>query len=72
MRATRDLLRRRLYFARKRAELFSHIQNTFHQYNLVKPAGEMNVAKHRAQLAACFADPIVRHHRGRPAALQRV
>ena len=60
MRATRDLLRRRLYFARKRAELFSHIQNTFHQYNLVKPAGEMNVAKHRARLADCFSDPIVR------------
>jgi transposase len=60
LRATRDLLRRRLHFARKRAELFSHIQNTFHQYNLVKPTGEMNAARHRVQLAACFTDPIVR------------
>jgi transposase len=60
MRATRDLLRRRLYFSRKRAELFSHIQNTFHQYNLTKPSGEMNSARHRAQLADCFTDPIVR------------
>jgi len=34
MRATRDLLRRRQFFARKRAELLSHIQNTNTQYNL--------------------------------------
>ena len=34
MRATRDLLRRRLFFARKRGELLSHIQNTNTQYNL--------------------------------------
>jgi transposase len=60
MRATRDLLRRRLYFTRKRAELFSHIQNTFHQYNLIKPAGQLNSPKQRAQLASCFADPVVR------------
>ncbi len=60
MRATRDLLRRRLYFSRKRAELFSHIQNTFHQYNLVKPAGDLGSGKHRAQLRDCFTDPSVR------------
>jgi transposase len=60
MRATRDLMRRRLYFSRKRAELFSHIQNTFHQYNLTKPTGDLNSAKHRTQLAAYFTDPIVR------------
>jgi transposase len=60
MRATRDLLRRRLYFTRKRAELFSHIQNTFHQYNLIKPSGELHSPKHRAELASCFADPVVR------------
>jgi hypothetical protein len=34
MRATRDLLRRRLFFARKRGELLAHIQNTNTQYNL--------------------------------------
>src|ERR687891_2705617 len=34
MRATRDLLRRRMYFTRKRAELLAHVQNTNSQYNL--------------------------------------
>ena len=34
MRATRDLLRRRLHLTRKRAELLAHIQNTNSQYNL--------------------------------------
>ena len=34
MRATRDLLRRRLHFRRKRSELLAHIQNTNSQYNL--------------------------------------
>jgi hypothetical protein len=43
MRAARDLMRRRLFFTRKHAELFSHIQNTFHQYNQSKPPGEMKV-----------------------------
>jgi hypothetical protein len=41
MRATRDLLRRRLFFVRKRGELFAHIRNTFHQYNLPRPAGQL-------------------------------
>jgi transposase len=34
MRATRDLLRRRMHLTRKRAELLAHIQNTNSQYNL--------------------------------------
>jgi hypothetical protein len=34
MRATRDLMRRRNYLMRKRAELLAHIQNTNSQYNL--------------------------------------
>src|SRR3990172_6108138 len=34
MRATRDLLRRRLHIVRKRGQLLAHIQNTNHQYNL--------------------------------------
>ena len=33
MRATRDLLRRRLHLVRKRGQLLAHIQNTNHQYN---------------------------------------
>jgi transposase len=34
MRATRDLLRRRMHLMRKRAALLAHIQNTTSQYNL--------------------------------------
>jgi len=34
MRATRDLLRRRLHFTRRRAELLAHIENANSQYNL--------------------------------------
>ena len=60
MRPTRDLLRRRLYLVRRRGELFSHIQNTFHQYNQTKPSGDMKSASHRAVLARAFSDPIVR------------
>jgi len=33
MRATRDLLRRRMHLARKRGELLAHVQNTNSQYN---------------------------------------
>jgi len=33
-RATRDLLRRRSFFVRQRAQLIAHIQNTNSQYNL--------------------------------------
>ncbi len=34
MRATRDLLRRRMHLVRERADLIAHIQNTVSQYNL--------------------------------------
>ena len=34
MRATRDLLRRRLHLVRKRGQLLAHIQNTRHQYQV--------------------------------------
>lgn len=37
MRATRDLLRRRLLFVRRRSELFTHVRITFHQLNLPAP-----------------------------------
>ena len=39
MRATRDLLRRRLHLVRKRGQLLAHIQNTRAQYNLPASAG---------------------------------
>jgi len=60
MRATRDLLRRRLYFARKRGELFSHIRLTFQQYNVDPPStGQLRYKKHREGLAEAFEDPVV-------------
>ncbi len=39
MRATRDLLRRRTFLMRQRAELLTHVQNTNIQYNL-SPIGK--------------------------------
>lgn len=39
MRATRDLLRRRNHFQRKRSELLTHVANTNHQYNLTLQPG---------------------------------
>jgi hypothetical protein len=42
MRATRDLLRRRMHLARKRGELLAHIQNTNSPYNL--PASGQKIA----------------------------
>lgn len=50
MRATRDLLRRRSYFVRKRAELLAHLQMTHSQYNLTPPAQKLCYAANRAAL----------------------
>lgn len=57
MRATRDLLRRRLYLVRKRAELLSHIQNTHHQYNLQEPRAKVAYKANRVGVAEAFSDP---------------
>ncbi len=43
MRATRDILRRRNYMVRKRADLISHVQNTNSQYN--QPEYGMNITR---------------------------
>ena len=59
MRATRDLLRRRTHFTRKRAELFAHIQNTAHQYNLDDFLGAISKPKNREGLIERFPDPAV-------------
>ncbi|MFH1765970.1 MAG: IS110 family transposase [Gemmatimonadota bacterium] len=59
MRPTRDLLRRRTYFVRKRGQLTAHIQNTFHQYNLPRPPGLFVYKCQRAPIPDAFADPIV-------------
>ncbi len=60
MRATRDLLRRRLHLVRKRGQLLAHIQNTRAQYNL--PGFERRLAypANRAGVADRFPDPAVR------------
>lgn len=59
-RATRDLLRRRMYIARRCAELIAHIKNTNTQYNL-PPFGKKISRKYNHQgVAERFEDPIVR------------
>jgi hypothetical protein len=43
MRATRDLLRRRMYLVHHRAEALAHVENTRTQYNLpTRPAVRMD------------------------------
>jgi transposase len=62
LRETRDLLRRRNYLVRKRAELIAHIQITNAQYNLPPFGKKLVYAKNRAELkvAAHFPDAHVR------------
>jgi len=62
MRATRDLLRRRTFLVRRRAELLAHLVNTNSQYNLPPLAQKLCYAANRAalDLPARFADPSVR------------
>ncbi len=60
MRATRDLMRRRNHFMRKRAELFSHTQNTASQYNFAEPLGRIAKPKNRDGLLERFDIPCVR------------
>ena len=59
MRATRDLMRRRNHFMRKRAELFAHIQNTGSQYNLQTPLGRIATPKNREGVSERFSLPCV-------------
>jgi len=60
MRAIRDLMRRRSYIVRIKAEVQAHIKITNYQYNL--PTIEKNLVhkSNRAGLAEHFADPAVR------------
>jgi len=60
MRATRDLLRRRTYLVRKRADLLAHIQNTNSQCNLPEFGQRIARKTHRDGVAEQFADPAVR------------
>jgi transposase len=59
MRATRDLLRRRVHLMRKRAELLTHIQNTNSQYNLPEIGQKIAYKANRNGVAERFADPAV-------------
>jgi transposase len=62
LRETRDLLRRRNYLVRKRAELITHVQILNSQYNLPPFGKKLVHAGNRAELnvAERFADPQVR------------
>jgi transposase len=59
MRATRDLLRRRVHLMRKRAELLTHIQNTNSQYNLPEIGKKIAYKANRDGVAERFSDPAV-------------
>jgi transposase len=60
MRATRDLLRRRMYLSRRCGELVAHIQNTNTQYNLPEFAKKISRKYNREGVAERFEDPVVR------------
>jgi len=60
MRATRDLLRRRLHIVRKRGQLLAHIQNTSHQYNLPPLGKRIAYPSNREGVAEHFEDRVVR------------
>jgi transposase len=61
MRATRDLMRRRLHFVRQRGALLAHIQTTHHQYNLDAPGKRITYRSNREGLGERFQDLSVRH-----------
>ena len=59
MRATRDLLRRRLHLVRHRAELLTHVQQTNSQYNLPEIGKKIAYKANRDGVAERFPDPAV-------------
>jgi transposase len=60
MRGTRDLLRRRTYLARKRADLLAHVQNTNSQCNLPEFGKKIAYKINREGVAEQFVDPSIR------------
>ena len=56
MRATRDLMRRRMHLMRKRSELLAHIHNTNSQYNHPAIKKNLRYAFNREGIADRFAD----------------
>jgi transposase len=59
MRSTRDLLRRRMYFMHKRAELLAHIQNTRSQYLVEDFDGPVTRKRHRHNILEKFDEQAV-------------
>jgi transposase len=60
MRATRDLLRRRLHLVRTRGQLLAHIQNTRAQYQLPEFGRRLAYPANRTGVSDHCPDPIVR------------
>ena len=62
MRATRDLLRRRMYLVHKRAETIAHVQNSNSPYHDAPFGKQLSYAAHREelQIAERCTDPSVR------------
>ena len=60
MRATRDLLRRRLHLVRHRGRLLAHIQNTNHQCNHDDFRAKLTYKANREGVAERFEDPSMR------------
>src|SRR5215471_3469924 len=61
MRATRDLLRRRMSLMRQRAELLTHVQQTNSQYNLPEIGRKIAYKANRDGVAERFPDPAVQN-----------
>jgi transposase len=59
MRATRDLLRRRLHLTRQRAALLTHVQQTNWQYNLPESGKQLAYKANRDGVAERLPDPAV-------------
>jgi hypothetical protein len=57
MRATRDLLRRRMHLMRQRAELLTHVQQTNSQYNLPEIGKKIADNGNRDGIAERLPDP---------------
>jgi transposase len=60
MRATRDLLRRRMYLMHHRSEALAHIVNTASQYNLPPITKKLTYASNRQNIAEMFPEEGVR------------
>jgi len=62
MRATRDLLRRRMKLVRHGADLKGHVTNTTSQYNLPPHGVNLKNVDAREQLKSMFPDPVVQRN----------